>query len=51
MFSESLPLVQRGQQNTVKGALEQDFTRVGLCIQHKSIRVEPRKIDFRPLLL
>lgn len=51
MFSESFRVVGREQQNTGKGTLEQDFTRVDLCIQHRSIRVEPRKIDFRPLLL
>jgi len=51
MFLESLRLVERRQQNTGKGTLEQDFTRVDLCIQRRSKRVEPRKIDFRPLLL
>lgn len=32
MFSESLRWVKRRQQSTVKGTLEQDFTRVDLRI-------------------
>lgn len=51
MFSESRRWVKRRQQSTGKGTLEQDFTRVDLCSLHRSIRVEPRKTYFRPLLL